>query len=204
MAAMNIVYKYFNQNQMYVNITNRCTNKCKFCIRYTETGVAGEDLWLVREPSTDEIKRALDEACFEKAEEIVFCGYGEPTLRYDVIVEVCRYIREKNPAAIIRINTNGHGNRAAGKDITPLFEGLVDEVSISLNAKNAEEYNDICVCQYGEQGFYEMLDFAKKAREHIKSVVLSVVDVLPAEDIEECRKIAEEAGVFFRVRKYTE
>lgn len=204
MASMNIVYKYFNQNQMYINLTNRCTNKCKFCIRYTETGVEGEDLWLVREPEPEEIKEALLNAGVEKAEEIVFCGYGEPTLRYEVIVEICRFIREKNPSAVIRINTNGHGNRAAEKDITPLFDGLVDEISISLNAKNAKEYNDICVCEYGEDGFYEMLDFAKKAKEHIKSVVLSVVDVLPPEDIEKCRKIAEETGVSFRVREYTE
>ena len=204
MASMNIVYKYFNQNHMYINLTNRCTNRCKFCIRYTETGVAGEDLWLVHEPDADEVKDALLNAGVETAEEIVFCGYGEPTLRYELIIEVCRFIRDKNPQAVIRINTNGHGNRAAGKDITPLFHGLVDEISISLNAKNAKEYNDICVCQYGEDGFYEMLDFAKKAKEHIKSVVLSVVDVLPPDDIEKCREIAEETGVAFRVREYSE
>ena len=204
MSAMNIVYRYFDQSQMYINITNRCTNKCKFCIRYTPTGVEGEDLWLIREPEIDEIKEELIKEHFEEAKEIVFCGYGEPTLRYDAIVEVSKMIKEKNPGAIIRINTNGHGNRAAGKDITPLFKGLIDEISISLNAKNAKEYNDICVCDYGEEGFDEMLDFASKAKQHVNSVILSVVDVLPGEDIEECRKIAEGVGVEFRVRHYIE
>ena len=203
MAAENIVYSYFNQPQLYLNITNRCTNRCKFCIRYTKTGVGGTDLWLEHEPSVDEIRQAIDEAGLSGIKEVVFCGYGEPTLRYDVIVEISRYIREIRPDIIIRINSNGHGSRAAGKDITPLFEGLIDEISISLNAKNAKEYNDICICKYGEEGFSEMLEFAKCAKKHVKSVVLSVVDVLPAEDIEQCRSIAESIGVKFRVRKFS-
>ena len=104
----------------------------------------------------------------------------------------------------VRINTNGHANRAAGKDITPLLKGLVDCISISLNAENAQKYNDICVCDYGEEGFYEMLDFAKKASKYVDEVVLSVVDVIGKEEIEACRKIAEETGVEFRVREYSE
>ncbi len=204
MSAMNIVYTYFDQSQMYINLTNRCTNRCKFCIRYTKTGVRDQDLWLEREPSVCEVKSALEEAGFREAKEIVFCGYGEPTLRYGEIAEIARYIKENNPDALIRLNTNGHGNRAAGKDITPLFKGLIDEVSISLNAKNAKEYNDICVCQYGEEGFFEMLEFAKCAKAHIPSVILSVVDVLPTEDIEACRAIAKEVGVDYRVREFSE
>lgn len=204
MSAMNIVYKYFDQSQLYINLTNRCTNKCKFCIRYTKTGVRDEDLWLEREPSIDEIKTALVNEGFESAKEIVFCGYGEPTLRYDVIVEISKFIKDKNPDIFIRINTNGHGSKAAGKDIAPMFEGLIDEISISLNAKNAKEYNDICVCDYGEDGFKIMLDFARSAKEYVPSVILSVVDVLSKEDIEECRKIAEEVGVKYRVREYSE
>ncbi len=198
---MNIAYKYYGQKPIYINMTNRCTNKCKFCIRYTDSGVDGVDLWLEHEPSVDEIKAALDEQGLSDAEEIVFCGYGEPTMRYDIIPEICRYIREKNKDAKIRINTNGHGNKIAGKDITPDFAGLVDEISISLNQKNAELYNEICVCDYGEDGFYELLDFAKKAQKHVKSVVLSIVDVLPEEDIEACKKLAEEHGIALRIRE---
>ncbi len=198
---MNIAYKYYGQKPIYLNITNRCTNRCKFCIRYTDSGVDGVDLWLKREPTVEEIKAALEEKDYKNAEEIVFCGYGEPTERYDVIPEICRFIRENNPNAKIRINTNGHGNRIAGHDITPEWEGLIDEVSISLNEKNAKLYNEICVCQYGEDGFYELLDFAKKAQKHIKSVMLSIVDVLPPEDIEECKRLADEHGIHLRVRE---
>lgn len=198
---MNIAYKYYGQKPIYLNLTNRCTNRCKFCIRYTDSGVDGVDLWLEHEPSPEEIEQALEDLDFRSCEEIVFCGYGEPTMRWDIIPEICRFIRENNPAAKIRINTNGHGNKIAGHDITPSLEGLVDEISISLNEKNAAKYNEICLCQYGEEGFYELLDFAKKAKKHIKSVVLSIVDVLPEEDIEECKRIAEEAGIPLRIRE---
>ncbi len=201
MAAMNIVYHY--QGKLYVNLTNRCTNRCKFCIRYTPSGVDGIDLWLEREPRADEVKKALEENDFTKYPEIVICGYGEPLMRFETAMEVCRYIKD-NSTAKIRINTNGHASRVAGFDVTPKMEGLVDTVSISLNAKNAAEYNEICVCQFGEDGFYEMLDFAKKAAKYVPEVVLSVVDVLPEEDIEQCRRIAEDCGVKFRVREYSE
>ncbi len=200
MASMNIVYKYFDQTQVYINLTNRCTNKCKFCIRYTDTGVEGVDLWLSHEPDLDEIKDALIKNNFHDAEEIVFCGYGEPTMRHDILVETAKFIKE-NSNAKIRINTNGHGNRVAGRDITPDYEGIIDVVSISLNSKNAKEYNELCVCDFGEDGFYELLEFSKCAKKHVPTVVLSIVDVLPPEDIEECRKIAEDTGVTLRVRK---
>ena len=88
---MNIVYGYYGQKPMYLNITNRCTNKCKFCIRYTEEGVEGKDLWLSHEPSVEEIKDALIKSGFKKSEEIVFCGYGEPMMRWDIIPDICRY-----------------------------------------------------------------------------------------------------------------
>lgn len=201
MAAMNIAYPF--EGHLYINLTNRCTNKCKFCIRFTPSGVDGIDLWLEREPTVEEIKKALEEADFTSYDEIVFCGYGEPMLRYDAVLEVARFIRA-NSDAKIRVNTNGHANRAAGKDITPELEGLIDVISISLNAKNAAEYNEICVCDYGEDGFYEMLNFAKKAKNYVPKVVLSVVDTISKDDIEACRKIAEEAGVEYRVRIYSE
>lgn len=201
MPAMNIAYSH--EGKLYINITNRCTNKCKFCIRFTPSGMDGIDLWLEHEPSTDEIKKALLAADYKSYDEIVFCGYGEPMLRWEQVVQTARFIREGSSAKI-RINTNGHANRAAGRDITPELRGLVDIISISLNAKNAEEYDKICLCEYGRDGFYEMLDFAKKAKKYVPRVVLSVVDTIPREDIEACRKIAEELGVEYRVREYSE
>ena len=201
MPAMNVAYEY--QNNIYLNLTNRCTNKCKFCIRFTPSGVDNIDLWLEHEPSAEEVINALEEKNYKNYDEVIFCGYGEPMLRYEVLVEAAKYIK-KNSSLKVRINTNGHANRAAGKDITPLLEGVVDCISISLNAENAEKYNEICVCDYGEEGFYEMLDFAKKASKYVPEVVLSVVDVISEEEIEKCRKVAEETGVSFRVREYSE
>lgn len=201
MSAMQIVYAY--QGQLYVNMTNRCTNRCKFCIRYTPSGVDGIDLWLDHEPETQEIIEALEDHDFRDYDQIVFCGYGEPLLRAEQVLGAAKYIR-KNCNATIRVNTNGHANRYFGRDITPEMQGLVDVVSISLNAKNAREYHEICVCDYGEEGFDAMLDFAKRAKEYVPHVVLSVVDVIGQADIEACRKIAEDVGVEFRVREYSE
>ena len=201
MPAMNIAYEY--HNSLYINLTNRCTNKCKFCIRFTPSGVDNIDLWLEHEPSVQEVIDALEEKNYKNYDEVIFCGFGEPMLQYEVLLEVAKYIKE-NSDLKIRINTNGHANRAAGKDITPLLKGLIDCVSISLNAENAKKYHDICVCDYGEEGFYEMLDFAKKASKYVPDVVLSVVDVISKEEIEACRKVAQETGVAFRVREYSE
>lgn len=201
MSAMNIVYNY--QHKLYINLTNRCTNKCKFCIRYTPSGVDGIDLWLEHEPDLNEVIAALEEKDFKSFDEIIFCGYGEPTMRWEILLGAAKYIKE-NSSAKIRLNTNGHGNKIAGKDITPKMQGLIDCISISLNAETAEKYNDICVCDFGDDGFYEMLDFAKKAKAYVPEVILSVVDVIGSEAIEKCRKIAEETGVQYRVREYSE
>lgn len=201
MSSMNIAYKY--QGSLYVNLTNRCTNKCKFCIRFTPSGVDNIDLWLEHEPSVQEIIDALESADFTSYDEIVFCGYGEPLLRVYDVLEVCKFIKSKKNIKI-RVNTNGHANRFAGEDVTPHMKGLIDVISISLNAENAQKYNEICVCDYGEEGFYEMLNFARAAKEHVPEVILSIVDVISKEEIEACRKIAEDIGVTFRVRTYSE
>ena len=201
MSAMNIAYKY--QNSLYLNLTNRCTNKCKFCIRFTPSGVDNIDLWLEHEPTVEEIIKALDDAGFENYPEIVICGYGEPLLRVDAVLEVAKYIKSKKDIKI-RVNTNGHANRFAGRDVTPDMKGLIDTISISLNAENAEKYQEICLCDYGEEGFYEMLKFASCAKNYVPDVTLSVVDVIGEDAIEKCRKIAEEIGVNYRVREYSE
>ena len=137
MPAMNIAYEY--QNNLYVNLTNRCTNKCKFCIRFTPSGVDNIDLWLEHEPSEDEVIKSLEEKNYKAYDEVIFCGYGEPMLRYEVLIEAAKYIKD-NSDLKIRVNTNGHANRAAGKDITQLLKVLVDCITISLNAENAQKY----------------------------------------------------------------
>ena len=199
-----MIITYLIGNSLYVNVTNRCTNRCTFCIRNTLGGIGeGIDLWLNREPSVNEIIASIKNRDLKEYQEIVFCGYGEPIIRFYDIMEVCRSIK-KDSDIPIRINTNGHANEIHGKDITPLMKGLVDTISISLNARNAEEYEKICLCDYGEQGFYIMLDFAEKSKHHVNEVILSVVDILPPDDIKECSEIAERLGVTFRVRKYNE
>lgn len=198
---MTIVYPI--GESLYVNVTNRCTNKCDFCIRHTPSGVGEADLWLEREPDREEICTAVTGAGVEKYKELVFCGYGEPTYRTDEIVFTAKKVKEISDIPI-RINTNGHGNRINGRDITPEFSGCIDILSISLNASTAEKYNKICRCEFGEDGFYEMLDFAEKAKRYVPRVILSVVDIIGEEEIDACRRICEKTGCEYRVRQYSE
>ncbi|MCH5185075.1 MAG: radical SAM protein [Oscillospiraceae bacterium] len=188
---------------LYVNVTNRCTNNCDFCIRNTPSGVGDVDLWLDREPSGEEIYNAIIGADPQKYGELVFCGYGEPFFRADEIIYTARKIKAEYDIPV-RVNTNGHANRINGRDITQELTGIIDVLSISLNAENAEKYNKICKCAYGEEGFYEMLGFARKAKKYVPRVILSVVDIIGEEEIEKCRRVCEKAGCEFRVREYSE
>lgn len=194
---------YALDDSLYINLTNRCTNQCTFCVRDKDCGIGDVNLWLEREPTAEEVIEDIKKFNPKNYKEVVFCGYGEPTLRLDVILEAARFIKE-NYNSRIRINTNGHANLVYNRDVTEDLAGLVDVLSISLNSKNAKEYNELCKCAYGEEGFYALLDFAKCATKHIPEVILSVVDVLPKEDIEECKKIAESAGARLRVRTLIE
>lgn len=192
-----------HEKSLYINLTNRCTNRCTFCIRNNKEGVGGgTQLWLSHEPSVQEVMDALEKYDVGSFAEVVFCGYGEPTIRIDELVAAAKQIKEKYNIKI-RINTNGHGSEFHGQDITPLFEGVIDTVSVSLNAANAAKYDKTCKSVYGERAYDIMLDFAKKAKEHT-DVVLSIVDVLPPEEIEACRRVAEQAGLLLKVREYVE
>jgi len=190
-------------DSLYVNVTNRCTNKCSFCIRHTPSGVGDVDLWLEREPTADEIYKAIIDKNINNYKELVFCGYGEPTYRINEIIYCAKKIKEISDIPI-RINTNGHTNKICGKDVTPLFEGCIDIVSISLNASTAEKYNKICGCEFGRDGFFEMLDFAKKVKKYVPRTILTVVDIIGKEEIEACRNICREMGCEYRIRKYSE
>ena len=187
-------------NSLYLNITNRCINRCSFCIRQYGPGVGGYNLWLEKEPTTKEIIDAIGDPTGYK--EIVFCGYGEPLLRLQVVLDVARYIKQNYPDVPIRINTNGQANLFYGEDITPHLKGLIDVISISLNAENAEKYKQLCNPEYGEEAYYSILEFTRKCKNYVPRVILSVV-ALPEINIDKCRKIAEELGVELRVRNYT-
>jgi TatD family-associated radical SAM protein len=187
-------------DNLYINLTNRCTNACSFCVRNSYAGVGGYDLWLEREPSTEEILAAIGDP--KPYKEIVFCGYGEPMLRLDQILKVSRQMKAQGKK--IRINTNGHANLYHGENVVPRLKGLVDTVSISLNAPDAETYQEICKSEFGEGAFQAVLDFARECVKVIPRVILSVVDILSEEDIMKCQKIASEMGADFRLRQYIE
>lgn len=200
---MAMIITYEVGNSLYLNITNRCSNDCNFCVRNHPDGMAGLDLWLEREPTVDEVLADIQRREVSKYQEVVFCGYGEPMSRFRDLLEVSRRIK-KLYSIPIRINTNGQGSLIAGRDITAELAGVIDAVSISLNAKNSVEYQAICQSVYGEAAFAAVLDFAARSRRYIPKVVFSVVDIMSVADIAACREIARKIGVQFKVRKFIE
>jgi TatD DNase family protein len=188
---------YAIRNSLYVNLTNRCSNVCGFCMRETYPVVKGHHLGLKREPSAEEVIQAIgDPASYD---EVVFCGYGEPTERLDELLTVARFLKSKGKR--IRLDTNGHGDLINGRSIAHEFKGLIDTICISLNAETAAKYEEICKPVFGAKAYPALIQFIRDAKQAIPKVLVSIVDV-PGVDVEECRKIAEELGVDFRVRRY--
>lgn len=191
---------YVYGEKIYINLTNRCSNSCEFCIRRNNDGVADYYLWLDKEPTADEVIADLKKYELKKYRQAVFCGFGEPLYALPVMLKVAEWLKKNG--AETRVNTNGQANLIIGRGVAEQMKGKIDIVSISLNASTAEKYNEICHCQFGNEGFYEMLHFAVECKKAGISTVLSVVDVIGKEEVERCRKVAETTGVDFRVRKY--
>lgn len=197
---MTIFYKF--EGKMYINITNGCPCDCVFCIRKNGDSIENNGcLWLEHEPSFKEICTAFE--AFDKTgiSEAVFCGYGEPMMRADLLIETAKYIKE-NMLIKIRVNTNGlvrliHKNFDINR-----FEGLIDSFSISLNAPNAARYNEVTRPVFGEKAFDEMLNFAKDVKSLGIKTAFTVVDVITPEEIHECKILAENLGIPLRVRSY--
>ena len=190
---------------LYVNLTNRCPCSCVFCLRQNGDGVGGSgSLWLEHEPSAEEVRAAIDARDISLFDEVVFCGYGEPTERLDVLLATARHVREIAPSCRIRINTNGLSDLINGRPTAPLLEGLVDVVSISLNAADPDEYMRVCRPVFGRRSYDAMLAFAAACRKYVPDVVLTVVGdpVTTPEQRATCRAIADSAGVRLRVRAY--
>jgi len=188
-------------NSLYLNLTNECSCDCTFCLRNASEGInPGESLWLEREPSLSEIIQALKAADFAKYEEVVFCGYGEPTMRLEVLIDCARFLKEqKSPP--IRLNTNGLSDLVHGKKTAPLLEGLIDRVNISLNTTDAESYNSLCRPRFGLASFDAMLDFAKDCKSYIPVVVFSIVEAsINEEALEKCRQICINLDIPLRLR----
>ena len=197
---MTITYEV--EGALYINVTNRCTNNCEFCIRKNGDGAYGSDsLWLEREPTEDEILDSVFSRDLSVYREIVFCGYGEPSIRLDVIRSVAVKIKERCSLPV-RINTNGHSSLYHGYDTAPAYKDAFDCVSISLNTPSPERYDEIC--HPVKAGSFEaMLDFAREVKKYVPSVLLSVVkDFLTADELSECHRIADDLGVTLKVRDY--
>ena len=193
-------YVYEIENSLYLNITNKCTNNCDFCIRREGDGIEGYSLWLEKEPAVEEVTELIGDP--KRYKEIVFCGFGEPTMRLDALLEIAKYIKANGGK--VRVNTNGLANLYYRQDITPKFQGLIDVVSISLNASNAKAYDDVCHSRFGEKAFQGLLDFALDCKKVVPTVILSVVDIIGKEEVERCQKIADDLGIHLRVREMIE
>jgi len=187
---------------LYANLTNKCPCRCEFCIRDMVGALGDADsLWLRREPTLDEIKELLQEWDLSQFYELVFCGYGEPTERLSDLLETARLAKELCPSIRIRINTNGLSDLINKRDTTEDLRGIIDAISISLNAKGPEEYLALCHPRFGIQAFDAIIDYTRRVKEVVPDVTMSIVGgTIPRQDEGPCRNIAESLGVKFRIR----
>lgn len=185
------------RNSLYLNITNRCTAACTFCVRYHTDFVKGHNLRLGEEPTAEAVIKEIGDP--RRYAEIVFCGYGEPLLRLDAVKAVAAEVKRRGGK--VRIDTNGHATLIHKRNILPELAGLVDAVSVSLNAQNAELYDKISQPKFGVNTYEAVKDFIREAKKHIPDVTVTVVS-LPEVDVPACRKIADDLGVKLRVRQY--
>ena len=195
---------YIVEDKLYVNITNKCSNRCEFCIRNNGDGAYGSDsLWLESEPTREEILDSVFSHDLNEFPELVFCGYGEPTYRLDDAVFVAKEVKKKYPCIKVRINTNGQSDLILGRNTAPDYEGAFDVVSISLNTPTADRYQEICHSVYGKESFDALLAFAGEVKNYVPTVCLSAVkETLTDEEIELCRLISQRLGVTLRLRDY--
>lgn len=200
-----MVITYPLKSGLYVNLTNRCPCACVFCLRQNSPGVFGTDsLWLEREPTVEEMIASVDSRNLDDFEELVFCGYGEPTERLDDLLAVAKHVKERKPDMPVRINTNGLSDLIHGEPTAARLKGLVDTVSISLNTPDPDEYFRMCRPKFGRGSWRAMLDFAKSCREYVPDVVMTIVGspVTTPEVQARCREISDGLGVRLRIRPY--
>ncbi|MBP2652118.1 MAG: radical SAM-superfamily protein [Firmicutes bacterium] len=190
------------KTNVYVNLTNQCTCACTFCLRNTKESRESNSLWLKREPSAQEVIAEFAKYDINNFNEIIFCGFGEPTLRLEALLEIANYLKQRNKNISLRINTNGLCELQAGKEIAPLFQGLIDTISISLNASTATEYLRLTRNQFGIQSFDAMLTFAVNCKKYVPHVVLTVVDCIGKTEIAACQALADKLGLTLRVRPF--
>ena len=196
-SSTRIAYRI--RNSLYLNITNRCSNHCTFCAKFDEFTVKGHNLLLDHEPGFEEVMAAIGQPV--GIDEVVFCGFGESLLRLDLVKQVATALKQRGYS--IRINSDGQANLAHGRNILPELQGLIDSISISLNAPDAVTYGKLCNTPFGEAGWQGVCDFLREAPRYIPDVTATAVTI-PGIDIEACRRVAEQLGVKFRVREFAE
>ena len=195
-------YVYTLDGNLYINLTNKCSNACDFCVRNERSSYYGNYLWIRNGDPTVEkvIAAAKGFGDLTRFKEVVFCGFGEPTYKVAEMVALCDYFHEKGLKT--RLNTNGQGNLINKRDIVPELKDKIDFVNISLNASCVEKYQPICRSQFGESGFSGMIEFAKLCRKNEIACRFSIVDCIGEEEVEACRRLAESVRIPLYVRKY--
>lgn len=198
---MVILYKV--GNNLYVNMTNRCPCNCTFCLRQTRDEMENSgSLWLQHEPTVTEILVEFSKFDMSQYNEVVFCGFGEPTERIDDLLIIAEFVKSKYGIKT-RINTNGLGSLIHNKDIAPLFKDKIDTVSISLNTPDATKYNELTRSIFGIKAFDGMLSFAKEVKNYVPEVVMTTVETtISKEDEDKCRQICADLGVKYRIRPF--
>lgn len=203
MKAMTISYEV--GKNLYLNLTNQCPCACTFCIRNNGDGAYGSDpLWLEHEPTMEEIKADLSKRDISTYNEVIFCGFGEPTCRLDALLETAKWLKSNCETVKFRLNTNGLGDLVNNRPIAEELCEIIDTISISLNAGTKEEYMKVTRPKF-ENAWEAMHKFTADCVNTGKSqVVMSVVDVISPEQIEASREVAESLGAVLRVRTYDE
>ncbi len=204
MTEDNLVYLL--DGKVYINLTNSCTNNCVFCIRDIKDDVVGANLFLSSENVKAEDVIAQLEKIHEKlSSEIIFCGYGEPMLKLDIIKKVAKYIKEKYPNTIIRINTNGQANLVYKRNVLPELKGLIDRFSVSLNGENEEVYNRISLPKI-EGAYTAVKDFIKEAVKEGFDTTATIVTGYKNYNVDmpKCIEITKDLGAKFRERPWIE
>ncbi len=203
MKAMTISYEV--GKNLYLNLTNQCPCACTFCIRNNGDGAYGSDpLWLEHEPTMEEIKADLSKRDISAYNEVIFCGFGEPTCRLDALLETAKWLKSNCETVKFRLNTNGLGDLVNNRPIAEELCEIIDTISISLNAGTKEEYMKVTRPKF-ENAWEAMHKFTVDCVNTGKSqVVMSVVDVISPEQIEASREVAESLGAVLRVRTYDE
>ena len=192
------VYAYEFENKLYINLTNKCPNRCTFCIRNIKDGVNGSPLWLTKKATYERVIEAIEKFELGKYPQVVFCGFGEPTCELDLLCKIGKYL--KCYGKEIRLNTNGLANEINKvENAAEMLKGIVDKISISLNASTDEKYQEICKSVF-KNPLSLLLKFAKQCVDAGINTTLSVVDTIGEEEIKKCREIAESLGAKLRVR----